>query len=65
MLTGVILSLTMNQNWVFLSAFFGAGLVFAGSTGWCGLPFSFPKCRGIGSQVCLLAKVKVVRLVNL
>jgi len=43
MLTGVILSLTVNQNWVFLSAFFGAGLVFAGSTGWCGLAILLSK----------------------
>lgn len=36
-LTGVALSLTVHPDWVFLSAFFGAGLVFAGSTGWCGM----------------------------
>lgn len=36
-LTGAILSLTVNPNWVFLCAFFGAGLTLAGSTGWCGL----------------------------
>jgi rhodanese-related sulfurtransferase len=52
-LTGVILSRTVHPDWVFLSAFFGAGLVFAGSTGWCGLallmakmPWNKPKARG-------------------
>ena len=42
-LTGVILSLTVNPNWVFLCAFFGAGLTFAGSTGWCGLAILMSK----------------------
>ena len=36
-LTGAILALTVNPHWVFLCAFFGAGLTMAGSTGWCGL----------------------------
>jgi rhodanese-related sulfurtransferase len=34
---GVVLALTAHPNWLFLCAFFGAGLIFAGSTGWCGL----------------------------
>jgi rhodanese-related sulfurtransferase len=42
-LIGVILSLLVHPNWVFLSAFFGAGLVFAGSTGWCGLAILISK----------------------
>lgn len=42
-LTGVILSRTVNPDWVFLSAFFGAGLVFAGTTGWCGLAILMSK----------------------
>ena len=42
-LTGVILSKTVNPNWVYLSAFFGAGLTFAGSTGWCGLAILMSK----------------------
>lgn len=42
-LTGAILALTVNPNWVFLCAFFGAGLVFAGSTGWCGLAILLSK----------------------
>ena len=42
-LTGVILSRTVHPDWVFLSAFFGAGLVFAGSTGWCGLAILMSK----------------------
>lgn len=42
-LTGVVLSLTVHPWWVFLSAFFGAGLVFAGTTGWCGLAILMSK----------------------
>ncbi len=42
-LTGVILSKTVNPNFIYLSAFFGAGLVFAGSTGWCGLAILMSK----------------------
>lgn len=42
-LTGVALSLMVHPYWVFLSAFFGAGLVFAGSTGWCGLAILLSK----------------------
>jgi len=51
-LTGVILSLTVHPNWVFLSAFFGAGLVLAGSTGWCGLAILMSKMpwNRIGGQ---------------
>lgn len=36
-LTGVALSLLVHPAWIYLCAFFGAGLVFAGTTGWCGL----------------------------
>jgi rhodanese-related sulfurtransferase len=36
-LTGVILSLTVAPAWIGLSAFVGAGLTFAGATGWCGM----------------------------
>ena len=42
-LTGAILALTVNPNRVFLCAFFGAGLTFAGSTGWCGLAILLSK----------------------
>ena len=38
-----ILALTVNPNRVFLCAFFGAGLTFAGSTGWCGLAILLSK----------------------
>ncbi len=54
-LTGVILSLLVHPNWVFLSAFFGAGLVFAGSTGWCGLAMLMSKMpwnRVNGQSAC-------------
>ena len=36
-LTGAVLSLTVHPNWVFLCAFFGAGLTFAGVSGFCGM----------------------------
>lgn len=36
-LAGVILSLTMAPGWIGLSAFVGAGLTFAGVSGWCGM----------------------------
>jgi rhodanese-related sulfurtransferase len=36
-LTGVILSLTVAPAWIGLSAFVGAGLTFAGISGWCGM----------------------------
>lgn len=42
-LTGVILSLTVHPLLVLISGFFGAGLVFAGSTGWCGLAILLSK----------------------
>ncbi len=35
-LTGYVLSL-MNPNFIYLSVFVGAGLTFAGLTGWCGM----------------------------
>ena len=36
-LLGVILAYTLNPNWMLLSGFAGAGLLFAGVTGWCGM----------------------------
>lgn len=36
-LAGVLLSLTVAPGWIGLSAFVGAGLTFAGVTGWCGM----------------------------
>lgn len=36
-LAGVILSLTVAPAWIGLSAFVGAGLTFAGVSGWCGM----------------------------
>jgi rhodanese-related sulfurtransferase len=53
-LTGAILALTVNPNWVFLCAFFGAGLTMAGSTGWCGLAILMSKMpwNRVAGQVC-------------
>ncbi len=36
-LIGVLLGLAVAPGWFALSAFVGAGLVFAGTTGWCGM----------------------------
>lgn len=42
-LIGAVLSKTVDSNWIFLSGFFGAGLLFAGITGWCGLALLMSK----------------------
>ena len=34
---GAVLAATVSPAFIWLSAFIGAGLVFAGSTGWCGM----------------------------
>lgn len=36
-LTGVVLSELAHPQFIYLSGFFGAGLLFAGLSGWCGL----------------------------
>lgn len=36
-LLGAVLAMTVNPGFVWLSAFIGAGLTFAGATGWCGM----------------------------
>jgi rhodanese-related sulfurtransferase len=54
-LTGAIFALTVHPNWVFLCAFFGAGLTMAGSTGWCGLAILMSKMpwnRVAGQSCC-------------
>jgi len=53
-LTGAALALTVNPNWVFLCAFLGAGLTFAGSTGWCGLAILLSKMpwNRVGGKSC-------------
>jgi len=54
-LAGVALSQTVDPRFVYLSAFFGAGLVFAGSTGWCGLAILMSKMpwnRVAGQSSC-------------
>jgi rhodanese-related sulfurtransferase len=42
-LLGVGLGWFMNPIWFVLSAFVGAGLSFAGATGWCGMSFLLAK----------------------
>lgn len=53
-LTGAILSLTIDPRWVYLCAFFGAGLTMAGSTGWCGLAILMAKMpwNRVNAQSC-------------
>ncbi|MFM2171319.1 MAG: hypothetical protein RI957_1548 [Verrucomicrobiota bacterium] len=53
-LTGAILSLTIDPRWVYLCAFFGAGLTMAGSTGWCGLAILMAKMpwNRVNGQSC-------------
>ncbi len=53
-LTGVVLSKLVDPNFIYLSAFFGAGLVFAGSTGWCGLAILMSKMpwNRVSGQSC-------------
>lgn len=41
--TGVLLAKLVHPDWIYLSAFFGAGLMFAGATGWCGLAMLLSK----------------------
>lgn len=36
-LLGVVLAYALSPYWILLSAFVGAGLVFSGATGWCGM----------------------------
>ena len=36
-LAGLILGLAVSDRFLGLSAFVGAGLLFAGTTGWCGM----------------------------
>lgn len=40
---GSILALTVDKNFAVIPAFLGAGLTFAGSTGWCGLAILLSK----------------------
>jgi rhodanese-related sulfurtransferase len=42
-LLGVILSKVVHPDFIYLSAFFGAGLLFAGLSGWCGLAILLSK----------------------
>jgi rhodanese-related sulfurtransferase len=42
-LTGSILAVTVDPRFAFISAFFGSGLILAGSTGWCGLALLLAK----------------------
>jgi len=41
--TGSLLAVFVDPRWVYLPMFFGAGLIFAGSTGFCGLALLLAK----------------------
>jgi rhodanese-related sulfurtransferase len=53
-LTGSVLALTVNPLFALIPAFFGGGLIFAGSTGWCGLAILMSKMpwNRVGSKSC-------------
>lgn len=42
-LLGYVLSITLAAPFIFLSVFVGAGLMFAGISGWCGMSFVLAK----------------------
>lgn len=58
-LLGSVLAITVDKNYAFISAIFGAGLTLAGATGWCGLAFLLSKmpwnkveCGGCSKSSC-------------
>jgi len=64
-LIGAILALTVDVKWAFLSAFIGAGLTFAGATGFCGmalllgkLPWNQPKSPPSAHATTLISEGK-------
>ena len=42
-LTSFALAFSVHPSFIFLAAFVGAGLTFAGVTGWCGMAFVLAK----------------------
>lgn len=42
-LIGYLLSLAVSEQFIFLSVFVGAGLMFAGISGWCGMSYVLAK----------------------
>jgi rhodanese-related sulfurtransferase len=61
-LTGVVLALTVNAYWLFLSAFVGAGLTFAGLTDVCPMAEILAKMPWNGRSQCSSAKRTKVEL---
>ncbi len=43
-LSGVVLGYAVNPGFFLLSGFVGAGLLFAGLSGWCGMALLLAKC---------------------
>jgi rhodanese-related sulfurtransferase len=53
-LTGVILALTANPRWIFLSGFIGLGLTFAGLTDLCPMAIMLEKMRWNRRSHCMI-----------
>jgi len=51
-LSGAVLALTVNLNWIFLSAFVGLGLTFAGLTDICPMGIALGKMPWNGQSHC-------------
>lgn len=58
-LTGAGLALTVNPTWVFLSAFIGLGLTFAGLTDFCPMGVMLGKMPWDGRSHCQVTSPKV------
>lgn len=58
-LAGAILAFTVNVNWLFLSAFIGLGLTFAGLTDFCPMAEILAKMPWNGRSQCKLATPNV------
>ncbi len=51
-LTGVVLALTVNSSWLYLSGFVGLGLTFAGLTDICPMAIALGKMPWNGTSQC-------------
>lgn len=57
-LSGAVLALTVNLNWLFLSAFVGLGLTFAGLTDICPMGIALGKMPWNGQSHCHVASTQ-------
>ena len=58
-LTGVVLALAVNVNWLYLSAFVGLGLTFAGLTDICAMGIVLGKMPWNGRSHCKVSRPNV------